>query len=230
VSSTLLRRYFITGLVVLIPVVLTLYIVGLGFRWVHSLIGKHLEQFIESTLHWNLPGVGVVLALLIVLVVGFLGSTVIGKKLFGYGEALFYRIPLARTVYPAARQVVDFLFGAKDTPFRKVVMVEYGLPQTYVIGFVTGESPAPVQDQCGNRMVNVFVPFTPTPATGLTLLVHDDKVIPVDLSVEQAIRLVVSGGVVVYPPENGQGGYNGLTVVNGRDEPPTSRPRRTDSG
>jgi uncharacterized membrane protein len=128
--------------------------------------------------------------------VGAIVSTVLGRRLAAFSERLLLQLPLIRTVYAPAKQIVEFFVNPTAVQFGAVVLVRYPHPNSYAIGFITGKDVEQLNSATGKKMVNVFVPFTPTPVTGIMLVLPEDEVIPVDLTVEEALKMVVSGGVV----------------------------------
>lgn len=196
----LLRRYFLTGLAVLAPLLLTLFIFGYLLQLVHRLVGVPVERFLAAQIGKEMSGwvsalVGVIVVMLLVLVVGTVASTVVGRRLFGYWERVLLQLPLVRTVYAPAKQIVEFFVNPSAMQFGAVVLVRYPHPDSYAIGFITGRDVEPINAATGRRLVNVFVPFAPVPMTGTLLLVPEEEVVPVDLSVEEALKMIVSGGV-----------------------------------
>ncbi|MCX7643450.1 MAG: DUF502 domain-containing protein, partial [Armatimonadetes bacterium] len=123
-------------------------------------------------------------------------STVLGRRLAAFSERILLQLPLTRTVYGPAKQIVEFFVNPSVIQFGAVVLVRYPHPNSYAIGFITGKDVEQIDAAVGKRTVNVFVPFTPTPVTGIMLVLPEDEVIPVDLTVEEALKMVVSGGVV----------------------------------
>lgn len=203
-SSTqfsLFRRYLLTGLAFLAPLVLTVFLFVYLFQLVHNFIGKPIDRVLSERvggewLGWVGSLLGFLIVLALILVIGAIASTVIGRRLFTYGERLLLQLPLIRTVYAPAKQIVEFFVNPNATQFSAVVLVRYPHPNSYAIGFITARDVDAINTATGKRLVNVFVPFTPTPVTGTLLLLPEEELIPVDLTVEEALKMVVSGGVV----------------------------------
>ena len=186
-----LRRYFVAGLAALFPVTVTLYLVMALFRlsegWAHRLFG------------FKIPGLGLLITVTIILVVGFLSTHVIGRLIFPTVDALFSRIPLIKSIYPALKQLTQFLFqdGKELTMVRRVVLVEYPKAGIYSPAFVTNEIPAPA---LGDKpMLALLIPTPPSPWSGPMIFVPKESVIPLAISVEEALKMVVSGGVISSP-------------------------------
>jgi uncharacterized membrane protein len=187
------RRYFAAGVLVLMPLLVTLWVLGNLFQFLNGLLGKYLDALVKQFSPIPLPGFGFVMTLLLVLGVGVAASTVLGSKVFQYGENFIIRIPIARVVYTSTQQILDFFVSHKSKQFGRVVMIEYPRPGMWVIGFQTGKAPQSVQVVEGQNLVSVFMPFTP-PASGIVLWVPEEEVVPLDMPVEEAFRLVISGG------------------------------------
>jgi len=197
-----LKRYFIAGVLVLVPLVVTVYVFMVAFTFLQHTVGRHVDSLIQHLFRVRVQGIGVAASVLTILLVGVLTSTVIGSRLFRYGERTFSRIPVARAIYPSAKQIIEFLLSPKDPRFRKAVAIPYPVRGEYAIGFQTGVAPPEVGEAVGTRMVTVFVPTSPSPITGFTILVPLDAVIPLDMSIEEALKFIVSAGVLVTENRN----------------------------
>lgn len=198
-----LRRYLLAGLAVTIPTVVTLFILGRIYQLLQDQVGERAERYLVAHVSWIAPDqawasvtVGAVLTLVLLVVVGWISSTVFGRRLVALGERVVQRVPVVGWIYAPARQLVTLLFGAKQVAFRRVVLVAYPRPGCYCIGFVTAEPMEETRRRTGSELVNVFVPFSPTPVTGILLLVPRDELVEVDYSVEEGMKLVISGGVL----------------------------------
>ncbi len=189
-----LRRYLVAGLVTLFPATVTLYLLVAIFRFSDGLLGQYLTA--------HIPGLGLVLTLLILLLVGFLSTHFFGRVVFPTVEVWFSRLPLVRQIYPAIKQLTEFLFGSKDRPssFQRVVLVEYPSAGLYSLAFVTHEEQTSVT---GTRetLLTLLIPIPPSPFTGPILFIPQKNVVPLSMSVENALKLILSGGVVSAPLE-----------------------------
>ncbi|MCS7185507.1 MAG: DUF502 domain-containing protein [Armatimonadota bacterium] len=198
----LLRRYLLTGIAFVAPLALTIFIFGYLFQLLHNWIGRPISKLLPETLivpdgsGWVASLIGLLLLIGCILVVGAIVSTVLGRRLAAFSERILLQLPLIRTVYGPAKQIVEFFVNPGAIQFGAVVLVRYPHPNSYAIGFITGKEVEELDNAVGKRTVNVFVPFTPTPVTGIMLVLPEDEVIPVDLTVEEALKMVVSGGVV----------------------------------
>ncbi len=187
--KTRLKNYFITGLLVLIPISLTIYILKI-------LIGL-VEDF--SPIKLPIPGMGLIITIGIVVATGFIATSVIGRWLVNLGEKFLYRIPIVKNIYQGAKQLSNAVFAPKGDKFRSVVLLEYPRKGLYSLGFVTGDTKGVMQDKTQKKMVNVFVPTTPNPTSGFYLMVPEDEVIRLNMNVEDAFKVLISGGLY-YPP------------------------------
>lgn len=188
-----IRQLFVRGLFSLLPIVATIYILHFFF----TLLDNFLGAYIEGLLGMNLPGIGIVAGVVVIFVAGFLVSNVIGQKLFHLGERLLQKVPIVTRVYFGVKQIIDaFSLQGKQT-FNRVVLVEYPRKNTYAVGFITGECRGEVQTKTVARLMNVFIPTTPNPTSGMLILVPDDEIIYLDMTVEEGLKLIVSAGVVV---------------------------------
>lgn len=208
----LLRRYFLAGLAVLLPVIITIAILSYLFRLIYHPLAPIVDKWVAGILHVHVPGIGfavsLILALGIVIVVGLIASTVIGKRVLLWWDKLLAQLPIVRIVYPPARQIVQFLMQPRAQRFGRTVLIQFPRKGCYMIGFLTGHSARIIENAIGRqRMVHVFVPNTPTPLTGFLAIVPEEDVIHLDLSVEDALKMVVSGGVF-------QPGAHGMEIVD----------------
>lgn len=182
------KTSFTTGLLVLVPVVLT-YVV---LRFVFDLIDGVLQPEIESLLGRRVPGLGLLALAVVVYVVGLVGNQVLGRKLIGLGQRFLLRLPLVNTVYASARELIESFAGQGPTGFKRVVAFESPRPGVWTIGFLTGLT----QDEQGRWQGIIYVPTAPTPNSGWMNILPTEDVYDTDLDVPTAMRLVLSGGIV----------------------------------
>jgi uncharacterized membrane protein len=191
----MLKRLFLTGLTVLIPIVITIYVMVALFQFADGILGKYINHYVYLHFGYNVPGLGIIFSLLIILLVGAIGSF-LRFRLFKNLEKLLLRFPLVGKIYSPVKRIVNFLFYQERASFRKVVLVQYPRKGVYSIGFATNESPEQINQKVSKKMLNLFIPSSPSPLTGFTLIVPEDEVIFIDMSVEEAMRMLVSGGMV----------------------------------
>jgi uncharacterized membrane protein len=199
-----LKSYLIAGLLIWVPLVITL--------WVLDLLVGTLDQTLlllpesirtEAWLGIHIPGLGVVLTIVIVFTTGVLAANIIGQHLVRFWEGLLARIPIFNSIYQSVKQVSDTLFSGNGHAFRKVLLVRYPHPQAWSLAFQTNV-PAEVTEKLGDEHLAVFIPTTPSPVNGFYFYVRRDETLEVDISVDAALKYIVSMGVVA--PKNGNGG------------------------
>jgi len=150
----------------------------------------------ETYLHIHIPGLGLILTIGLVFVVGLLTRNFVGRKMVHLGEGIVDRIPIARIIYIGVKQLLEALFVQKTKAFDKAALIEYPRRGVYAIGFITGESKGEVQSMTPKNMINVFVPTTPNPTSGFYILIPENELIVLSMSVEDAFKLIVSGGII----------------------------------
>ena len=203
-----LRGWFLTGLVITAPVFLTLYItwviIDLLDSQVVALLPLPLKEVLANHVpgFGDWPGFGLVIGFVIITLFGALAAGFIGRWLIKLGESLLNRMPVVRSIYAATKQILETVMASQSDAFREVVLVEYPRRGMWVIGFVTGNTKGEVQAKTAQNMVNIFVPTTPNPTSGFLLFCPQDDLTFLDMNVEDALKLVVSGGIVT-PPHKG---------------------------
>jgi uncharacterized membrane protein len=187
-----LRRYFVTGLATLFPVAMTTWLLVGIFNFADRLLG--------NALGFQIPGLGLVVTVLAILAVGVLSIHFFGRVAFRALEVGFSRLPLVKKIYPTVKQLAQFLFSeeGRQTAFRRVVLVQYPRPGAYSLAFVTNEAQTSATGK-SQTLLTLLIPNPPSPFTGPIIFVPREDVIPLDLSVEDAVKLIVSGGVVASP-------------------------------
>ena len=189
-----IRNAFFTGLLVLAPATITIYVVWRLFVWVDHLLGTTLRGgYIRPG---GIPGLGFATVLAIILFVGFLANNFLGRQLGVVLESMVMRLPVFRGFYATLKQVGEALLGEKRGAFQRVVLIEYPTPGRYALAFVTASPASGVTRADGTPLVGVFLPHAPNPTTGFLLFYPPESLIPTSLRVDQALKMVVSGGVV----------------------------------
>ncbi len=197
-----LKRSFLAGLLVLVPLGMTIVVV----RWIISLMDGLLMRFLperfwpEAVFGFPVPGLGVVATLLLIWLVGLLATNYFGRSVLGFSERVMGQIPLVKGIYGLFKQVADTVLNSERESFRKVVLIEYPRKGIWSVGFVTGVSQGEVQTLTDRRMINVFVPTTPNPTSGYYILVPEEEAKVLNMTTEEAFKLIISGGMVT-PPE-----------------------------
>jgi uncharacterized membrane protein len=190
-----LRKYFITGLVVVVPVFLTVYVLLVLFHFIDNILGRFLSVYLKNTLGFNLPGLGVLIFLLVILTVGFLANRYIGKRIFPLMDRWFSGLPLIRNIYPTFKQVISFILTQKEFGFKKVVLVEYPSKGIWSLGFLTNEEFQKLSQISNKVMVSIFMPTSPGPFTGVVIFVAKENLQFPDISIADAFKIIISGGV-----------------------------------
>ncbi len=197
VSIRTLRQYFISGLAVIMPIVLTIYVIGLLLRIIEVIIGRYLNGLIRLILGFSLPGLNIILSILLIVIVGMLVQNFIARRLVEIFERILKKMPLIGKIYFSVKKIANYFFPTEaNRRFGKVVLIEYPRKGLYSIGFLSSEG-VYLPPNSHKEMVAVFVPTSPSPLTGFLEFVWRDEVIPLNISVEDALQTIVSGGVVV---------------------------------
>jgi len=147
----------------------------------------------------NIPGLGIIVTLAIIFICGLITQSYIGTKLVNFGESLLDKIPVVRSIYQATKQIFENLFINNNQSFKKVVLVEFPRKGVYSLGFVTGITGKEFSNKIGEEAIHVFIPKTPNPTAGYFIMVRDDELIELDMTVEAAFTLIISGGIVAPP-------------------------------
>lgn len=196
----LIKRYFITGLLIWVPLAIT--------AWVLVLIVGTMDQSLRllpeaihprSVLGFDIPGVGAILTLLIIVLTGLLAANFIGQRLVVWWEMLLARIPVVNSIYNSVKQVSDTLFSSSGNAFRQALLIEYPRRGAWTIAFLTGKPGGEVLRHLDGEYVSVYVPTTPNPTSGFFLMLPRAEVIELEMSVDTALKYVISMGVVAPP-------------------------------
>lgn len=197
-----MKRYFITGLLIWLPLGMT--------AWVLKFLIETMDQSLlllpdslqpERLLGMNIPGLGTVLTLLVVFITGLLTANIIGQKLVAFWEGVLWRIPVVKSIYWGIKQVSDTLFSSQGEAFRKALLVQYPREGAWTIAFMTGQPGGDVVNHLKGDFISVYVPTTPNPTSGFFLMMPKNDVIELDMSVDVALKYIISMGVV--SPNNG---------------------------
>ena len=189
--SLTLRNYFITGVVVLIPIGFTLYLTKILIGVSSNILPKNINP--NSYLPYAIPGIEIVISIFFITIVGGLSLSFLGKRILKFIDDLFKKIPFLRTIYSAILQMTES-FSSKDNNKKSVVLVEYPRKGVWAVGFATKENKGEMADKTSKKLINVFVPTTPNPTSGFLLMFPVDEVIHLDMSFEEASKFIVSAG------------------------------------
>ncbi len=211
--KAILKKYFLTGLLVLIPISLCIYIIKIVITAADRLLGLLPPQYNPETyLPFHIPGLGIIVTFAVIFFVGLVTANFVGKRVVDGIESLFARIPLVRTIYTGAKEVVQTFIHDRPAQFRQVVLVEYPRKGIYCIAFVTGSPRGEVASKIDGDFLNLFIPTTPNPTSGFYILVSREEVISLDITIEDAFKLIMSAGMsmparqIELLKEAGQGG------------------------
>lgn len=198
-----MKKYFITGLLIWVPLVIT--------AWVLSLIVRTMDQSLlllpqaiqpETLLGVYIPGIGALMTLLVVLLTGLITANFVGQKLVLFWESALSRIPVVKSIYYSVKQVSDTLFSGSGEAFRKVLLVRYPHPEAWAVAFQTGTPTSEVGQHVDSDLVSVFIPTAPSPVNGFFFFVRKRDTIELDMSVDDALKYIVSMGVVAPAVRN----------------------------
>jgi uncharacterized membrane protein len=192
-----LKKYFITGLLIWIPLAITVWVLT-------SIIGT-MDQSLrllpsaihpENVLGFNIPGAGTLLTLLVILVTGLIATNIIGQRMVRYWEGILSRIPVVKSIYYSVKQISDTVISGNGDAFRQVLLVRYPHPEAWSVAFQTGVPAREVSKASGQELVSVFIPTAPSPVNGFFFFVRKQDTIELDMSVDDALKYIVSMGVV----------------------------------
>ncbi len=202
-----LRNLFIAGLLIVLPISITLFVLTFLFKKLDNFLSP---AFVKLLILFGLPlkegqfipGLGFVATILTILLAGLITRNIIGRKFFNLGELIVEKIPVARSIYSGAKQIIETVTKSQTETFSKVVMIEYPRKGLLSLGFITCAAKGEIQEVTEESVVNVFVPTTPNPTSGVLVFVSKKDIIPLSMTVEDGIKLVVSGGIVTPPIKN----------------------------
>ena len=196
-----LRSWFFTGILVLTPAILTVYVVWSFITFIDNLVVPIVPDAYQPSnlLPFSLPGLGLIIVFIVTTLIGSLATGLFGRTLIKLWENILNRMPVVRSVYSAIKQILETVMATQSDAFRQAVLVEYPRKGIWAIGFVTGSTKGEVGEILDNDIVNVFMPTTPNPTSGFLLFFPKKDLVFLKMSVEDSLKLVVSGGMVVPP-------------------------------
>jgi len=192
-----IKKYLLTGILTLLPTAASIYVLWAVIQFMDGIFADLLVFVIGK----KIPGLGMILTLAVILIAGFLASNFIGRALLRISDLIISKIPIASNIYKTVKQIVDAFYSGDKKSFKQVVMIEYPRKGLFVLAFLTGDSKGEVQHKTDQDVVNVFLPTTPNPTSGFLLFVPKKDVVFLDMPVEDGLKMIISGGVVVpsYP-------------------------------
>jgi len=197
VKSNALKKYLLAGLVVWLPIIATVLIL----RFLIDLLDQTMSLLPESynpekVMGINIPGLGVILSIIVLFITGILATNLFGQKLVRMSEAILDRIPLVRSIYNATKQMIEAVFSTNSQAFRKVVLVQYPRQGLWSLAFQTGAAIKECGEKTNQEMLSIFIPTTPNPTSGFLMMVAKDEVIELEMSVDNALKFIISLGVM----------------------------------
>ena len=194
-----IKKYFISGILVTLPLLITVYVLIQFLQFADGILGRFINRFLEQFLGFYIPGLGLILFLVIIFFAGFLTSNFLGRKLYNILDRILRRFPLVRDIYFALKQIAEFLFTSKHQSFKKAVLIEYPRRGVWSLGFVTNEAAQEIKGKVKLDLVSIFIPSSPGPFTGFFIFLPLEEVVFLDIAIEDAIKLIISGGLVRPP-------------------------------
>lgn len=199
-----MKKYFVTGLLIWIPLVITFVVLA----WIITTLDQILLLVPptfrpDALLGFHVPGIGVVVSLVVIVATGLAAANFVGQRMVRFWESLLSRIPVVKSIYYSVKQVSDTLLSSNGQAFRKALLIQYPREGMWTIGFQTGSPGGDAAHHLGNEFVSVYVPTTPNPTSGFFLMMPRQDVVELDMSVDEALKYIISMGVVAPPPKTG---------------------------
>lgn len=213
-----LRAYFFAGMLVTAPAAITFYMAWLLITWIDSLVKGLLPERYELFFPGSIPGLGLVLLVIFLILVGMFTAGFVGRLLINISESILARMPVIRSIYGAIKQIMETVLAQQSNAFRQVVLVEYPRRGIWALGFVSGATKGEVQHLTAEECVNVFLPTTPNPTSGFLLFVPRGDLVVLNMTVEEGIKMVVSGGIVT-PPDRRPKDVQKIPLVSAKSAP-----------
>ena len=193
------RRFFLTGLLVTAPIIITIYVTWLVITFIDIKVANLLPEYLDfrKALPFQIPGIGLLIVIFVITLIGAITPGLIGRNLLKLGEMILFKTPVIRTIYSSIKQIMETVMSTNSKSFKEVVLVEYPRKDIWVIAFVTSSVKGEIDYKIKkSNLVSIFVPTTPNPTSGFLLFVAKKDLIYLDMPVEQAVKLVISGGIV----------------------------------
>ncbi len=199
--ATRLRNNFLAGLIICAPIAITIWLTWSVIRWADSWVKPYIPYGLtpEEYLPFAIPGLGLLIAVILITVIGFLAKNLIGRSIVNFGESILHRTPLVRSLYKSLKQIFESVLNEQSNSFRKVGLIEFPSPGSWTLGFISSDIKGEIAEKLsdtGEQMVSVFVPPTPVPTAGFLLFVPRSKIRMLDMSPEDATKFLISGGLV----------------------------------
>lgn len=206
--TTRLRNNFLTGLIICAPLAITIWLTFGFIRWADSWVKPYIPARYnpENYLNVAVPGLGMLIAIVLITVIGFLGKNLIGRSIVGFGESVLHRMPLVRTLHKSIKQIFETVLKEQSTSFKRCGLIEFPSPGTWALVFISGDAQGEIATKLnadGERMICVFLAPTPVPTAGFLMFVPQSKIIMLDMTPEEGAKLLISGGLLTpgYTPK-----------------------------
>lgn len=233
---TRLRNYFLTGFIVCAPLAITAYLTWSFVGWVDSWVKPYIPTRYspDTYLPFAVPGFGLIVALVLITLIGFLAANIVGRAIVNFGERLLGRMPLVRGIYRSLKQIFETVLSNHGDMFKHVGMVEYPRKDVWSLVFLSGEKETEINERLdveGDPLIGVFMPCTPNPTTGFLMYVRKSEIVMLDMTIEEGARLIVSAGLVAPKVKRKRGPEaEAVTIANPKlEEVQPARSKRTAS-
>ena len=190
-----IKTYFVAGTLVILPTIITIFVFWKLFVFVDNITAPYIKKLAG----YYIPGLGIAVTLAIIFLVGMFTANIVGRRLVLWGEAMIRRVPLVGSIYLGIKQLIEALSLQRKRAFRQVVLIEYPRKGVYCVGFIPSECKGEIQRAIKETLVNVFIFTTPNPTSGMLIMVNEKDIVPLKMSVEEGLKLVVSGGIITPP-------------------------------
>lgn len=187
-----IKKTIITGIILILPLAVSGWVVYLIFKKVDGIF----RPIIEKIIGYHIPGLGFILTISLILLTGIIGANIIGKRLFSKFDDFMMKVPLVRLLYRTTKQIIDAAKLKEKLPFKQVGIIEYPRKGIFSLGFILLDIEGEVKDKTSKELTYFFIPSTPNPTTGLLMLVPREEIIPIDMKMEEALKLVISAGII----------------------------------
>ncbi len=194
-----MKKIFLTGVVALLPITISLYIIYQLFQFVDGISATFIATFFD----FYIPGLGFLLTIVVVFIFGFFTHKIAGNALKNFLHNILLKVPIVSKVYGPIKQLTDSFVGDQSESFKEVVMIEYPRKDIYSLAFVTSRKKGAPQQAAGRDLINVFIPTTPNPTSGFYLLIPEEELHHMNITVEQGLRMIISAGMM-YPQDKGE--------------------------
>jgi len=191
-----IKKYFVAGLITILPLALSVYILVFLFKLIDGILGKYINVYLKDFLGFYIPGLGIILFIAIIFLCGILSIHLFGARLHMFLGKALSRFPLLRYIYPSVKKIFEFVFSDTRLGFKKVALIEYPSKGIWSLGFIANEGFKEAEDKLGRKLLNVYIPMVPNPTTGYFVFVPREDVKILNMSVKEAMRLVMSGGML----------------------------------